>query len=103
MDALRLAAGEYLSTNSDGYDWRVSPLRATSLQGLPPTVISTAEFDPLRDEGDAYAGVLRDAGVEVAHFPEPGMIHGYFRLGAVSPAAESARLRACAAFKQMLL
>lgn len=103
MDALRFFAGEYLSTNSDGYDWRVSPLKATSLQGLPTTVICTAEFDPLRDEADAYASALRDAGVEVAHFREPGMIHGYFRLGAVSPAAESARLRACAAFKQMLL
>ena len=102
-EALRFFAGEYLSTNSDGYDWRVSPLKATSLQGLPPTVICTAEFDPVRDEGDAYASALRHAGVEVAHFREPGMIHGYFGLGAVSPAAESARLRACTAFKQMLL
>jgi len=103
MDAMRFFAGQYLSTESDGDDWRVSPLKATSLQGLPPTVICTAEFDPLRDEGEAYANALRDAGVEVAHFREPSMIHGYFGLGAMSPAAESARLRACAAFKQMLI
>ena len=77
-------------------------MRAGSLKGLPPTVICTAEFDPLRDEADAYAGALRAAGVEVAHFREPGLIHGYFSLGAVSPAADAARLRACAAFKQML-
>jgi len=102
-EAMRFFAREYLSTKSDGYDWRVSPLRATNLGGLPPTVICTAEFDPLRDEGDAYASALRQAAVEVAHFREPGMIHGYFSLGAVSPAAESARLRACAAFKQMLI
>jgi acetyl esterase len=101
-DAMRFFAGQYLSNERDGNDWRVSPLRATSLWGLPPTVICTAEFDPLCDEGDAYASALRDAGVEVAHFREPGMIHGYFSFGAVSPAAESARLRACAAFKQML-
>jgi acetyl esterase len=102
-DAMRFFAAQYLSTESDGYDWRVSPLRASSLKGLPPTVICTAEFDPLRDEADAYAGALRCAGVEVAHFHEPGLIHGYFSLGAVSPAADTARLRACAAFKQMLI
>ena len=101
-DAMRFFAEQYLTTESDSYDWRVSPLRASSLMGLPPAVICTAEFDPLRDEADAYAAALRGAGVEVAHFREPGMIHGYFSLGAVSPAADAARLRACAAFKQML-
>jgi acetyl esterase len=101
-DAMRFFAGQYLSTESDSYDWRVSPLRASSLKGLPPAVICTAEFDPLRDEADAYAGVLRGAGVEVTHFRESALIHGYFSLGAVSPAADAARLRACAAFKQML-
>src|SRR5262245_4987917 len=101
-DAMRFFAGHYLSTDSEGYDWRVSPLRGGSFKGLPPTVICTAEFDPLRDEADAYAGALRGAGVEVAHFREPGLIHGYFSLGAVAPAADAARLRACAAFKQML-
>jgi acetyl esterase len=100
---MRFFAGQYLSRESDGDDWRVSPLKATSLQGLPRTVICTAEFDPLRDEGDAYASALRNAGVEVVHFRETGMIHGYFMLGAVSEAAESARLRACAAFRQMLI
>jgi acetyl esterase len=102
MDAMRFFAGQYLSTESDGYDWRVSPLRASSLKGLPPTVICTAEFDPLRDEANAYADALRGAGIEIAHFREPGLIHGYFSLGTVSPAADVARLRACAAFKQML-
>ena len=102
-DAMRFFAGQYLSTESDGYDWRVSPVRANSLKGLPPTVICTAEFDPLRDEANAYAGALRGAGVEVVLFREPGLIHGYFSLGAVSPAADAARLRACAAFKQMLI
>jgi len=101
-EAMRFFARHYLRRSDDGLDWRVSPMRATSHKGLPPTVVCTAEFDPLRDEGDAYARALRGAGVEVAHFQEPGLIHGYFGLGAVSTAAEAARLRACAAFKRML-
>jgi acetyl esterase len=101
-DAMRFFASQYLSRPEDGTDWRVSPLRASSFAGLAPAVVCTAEFDPLRDEGDAYAATLQGAGVEVAHFCERGMIHGYFGLGAVSPTAEAARLRACAAFKGML-
>ena len=101
-ETMRFFARQYLPSSDDGLDWRVSPMRATSHQGLPPTVVCTAEFDPLRDEGNAYARALKEAGVEVSHFQEPGMIHGYFMLGAVSSAAEAARLRACAAFKRML-
>ncbi len=101
-DAMRFFAGQYIPNPKDGSDPRASPLRAANLAGLPPTVICTAELDPLRDEGEAYAKALQQAGVRVAYFREPGMIHGYFSMGAASPAADEARRRACAEFKAML-
>ncbi|MFD1655974.1 alpha/beta hydrolase fold domain-containing protein [Pseudonocardia alaniniphila] len=62
------------------------------LAGLPPAVVATAEFDPLRDEGDAYAERLHAAGVTVRHLPGPGLIHGYFAfLGVVDPADARSR------------
>jgi acetyl esterase len=100
--AMRFFAGHYLSQAKDGEDPRASPLRGGDLSGLPRAVITTAEFDPLRDEGEAYADALKRAGVEVAYFREPGMVHGYFGMGAASPAAEAARARATMAFKKML-
>ena len=100
--SMRFFAGHYLPRVRDSEDPRASPLRTSKLACLPPAVITTAEFDPLRDEGEAYADALKKAGVEVVYFREPGMIHGYFVMGAASPAADAARKRATAAFKAML-
>jgi acetyl esterase len=101
-DAMRFFAGHYLPRLEDSEDPRASPLRNADLGGLPPAVITTAEFDPLRDEGEAYAEALKRAGVDVAYFREAGMVHGYFGMGAASPAADAARRRATQAFKAML-
>ena len=101
-DAMRFFAGHYLPKLKDGEDPRASPLRNDDLSGLARAVITTAEFDPLRDEGEVYADALKKAGVEVTYFREAGMVHGYFGMGAASPAADAARRRATAAFKAML-
>ncbi|HYI62510.1 MAG TPA: alpha/beta hydrolase [Acidimicrobiales bacterium] len=67
----------------------VSPLRA-EVAGVAPAQVLTAEYDPLRDEGDAYAAHLAEAGVPVDHVSHPGLIHGFFSMGSFSPDADKA-------------
>ncbi len=72
---------QYLEKPEDGASPLASPLRAADLSGLPPASVLTAEYDVLRDEGDAYAARLREAGVAVEHRCYPGQIHGFIQLG----------------------
>jgi len=67
----------YAPAGVDRTDPRLSPLLAEDLSGLPPAYIATAGFDPLRDEGEAYAKRLREAGVVTALSRQPDLIHGY--------------------------
>ena len=76
-----LFCNQYIRVASDKVNQLVSPLLAPDLTGLPPAVIVTAEFDPLRDEGEAYGERLRQAGVPVALRRYDGMIHGFLSMG----------------------
>ena len=67
----------YLGPGHDGRDPRFNPSLTPDLSGLPPALVVTAEFDPLRDEGDAYAAALKKAGVKVDHSKYDGAIHGF--------------------------
>ena len=80
----------YLPPAAEPSDPRVSPLLATDISGLPRTIIHTAEFDPLRDEGRNYFERLEREGVEVSYTCHPGMIHLFYGLGAVIPYARKA-------------
>jgi acetyl esterase len=98
-------AANYLPEHADKAlrdDPRLSPLRARDLSGLAPAVILTAEYDPLRDEGEAYAAALEKAGVEVRHHRLDGMIHGFFDLGMLSSAAAKAVQLGCEDFAALL-
>lgn len=75
----------YLGADGDATHPRVSPLRSPDLRYLPPTCIHTAEFDPLRDEGAAYADRLREAGVTTTYRCHSGMIHLFYGMGALLP------------------
>jgi acetyl esterase len=94
--------GHYLAEPSHGTDWRASPLRAKNLAGLAPAVVTTAWFDPLRDEGRAYADALTAAGVPTKHHHGAGLIHGYFGLGEASETAKREAQAARADFKALL-
>jgi acetyl esterase len=109
--------GEGYSLTSDDMAWfldhylpdaeqRTEPavnLLDADLVGLPPTVIATAEFDPLRDEGDAFAQRLHAAGVTVRHLQGPGLIHGFLAFSGVVTAADERSAEAITALDALLV
>jgi len=90
----------YIRTEADGQDWRASPLRAEDLSNLPPAFVVTAEFDPLRDEGEAYAHRLLSSGNTVTLKRYAGQIHGFFTMPGAMPAGRQAIEDAAALLRQ---
>ena len=93
---------QYLRSEADKADLRASPLRAPSLAGQPPTMIVTAGFDPLRDEGRAYAERLRGAGVDVVYREYPGQIHAFVSLTKAIPQGLACTLEVADYLRQRL-
>jgi len=91
----------YLNNPTEATHPHVAPLRADSLRGLPPALVITAGYDPLRDEGDRYAERLQSEGVPTVHSRYPGMIHGFFGMTGVVDQAQAAIDEACAWLRQV--
>jgi acetyl esterase len=92
----------YLLRPEDGRHPHASPMKAESLAGLPPALVITAEFDPIRDQGEAYAERLREAGVPASTKRYDGVIHGFFNLGGALDAGQQAVAESAAVLKTAL-
>jgi acetyl esterase len=92
-DTLRWFGRQYLR-DADPHDPRASPLRAARLDGLPPAFVLTASHDPLRDEGEAFARRLVEAGVPATIWRVPGMLHGFMPMDKIISDAAHATLTA---------
>jgi acetyl esterase len=99
-DMMRWFWHHYLETDEDGANPLASPLRAQSLAGLPPATVLTAEYDPLRDEGRAYAERLAAAGVPTQYTNYDGVFHGFFGMTEQLPRARQAVEETCAALRK---
>jgi len=95
-DTIRYFEDHYVDDKRHYDDWRASPLLAEDLSRLPPALVLTAGFDPLRDEGLAYADRLSAAGVSATHVCFERQIHGFITMGKVIAEAKSA-IALCAA------
>lgn len=90
QEMMRFFWDQYLTNPSQGTNPLASPLKAKDLSGLPPALVQTCEYDPLRDEGAAYARRLQEADVETTHTDIPGTIHDPFVMFAALPKGAAA-------------
>lgn len=100
LNSMPFYIASYIKTDADRQNGLASPLRATNLSGLPPAFVLTAGFDPLRDEGEAYAERLKQAGVAVTLKRYGSMIHGFVSITGLLPAAEVGLADSAAALRQ---
>ena len=98
-ESIRYFRRNYLPNERDWSDWRASPLLAKSHAKLPPALVITAGYDPLVDEGRAYADKLRAAGVKVEYREFADMVHGFILFGGVIDTANAAVAECCAALR----
>jgi acetyl esterase len=89
-ESMRWFYEHYARTPADYDDWRFSPMRAAGHSDLAPAVVITAEFDPLRDQGEAYGEKLRASGVPTEMVRADGLIHGFFGMHAFMPPGQDA-------------
>lgn len=87
---VRACSKLYLAGHDPRGDVRLSPLRAETLAGFPPTIVATAGYDPLRDAGHAFADALAAAGVDARRREHPALVHGFYGFTAAVPAADAA-------------
>ncbi|HEX5093977.1 MAG TPA: alpha/beta hydrolase [Burkholderiales bacterium] len=97
--AMEYFRARYLPNPADYTDWRASPLLAKSLANLPPAYVITAGYDPLVDEGRAYAERMAKEGVDVAYREYPDMVHGFLLFGGVVDTANAAVQECCEKLK----
>lgn len=90
LEDMQWFEGHYLNSEADRFNPMASPMQARDLSKLPPALILTAEYDPLRDEGELYGQRLREAGVPVTVRRYNGLIHGFFGMGAAIDEARRA-------------
>ena len=98
--AIEYFRGHYLPKESEWRDWRASPFLAESLAGLPPAYVLTAGFDPLLDEGRAYAERMAKEGVAVEYQEYPDMVHGFLLFGGALDTANAAVEACCGALRK---
>jgi acetyl esterase len=101
-ETMRWFIGHYTADESQRLDWRASPLMRDNLSGLPPAVVITAGFDPLRDEGRAYADRLSSAGVSTTYVCFERQVHGFITMTRVTPEAFAAWRFAAAELRHAL-
>ena len=101
-DTMDYFSGHYISDPAQYPDWRASPLLHADLSKLPPALVLTAGFDPLRDEGAAYAEALTAAGNRASYVCFERQIHGFITMGKVLDEANTAVTMCAAALRRAL-
>jgi acetyl esterase len=101
-DSMRWYHDHYIDDTRHDLDWRASPLLCEDLSGLPPSLVLTAGYDPLRDEGIQYAQRLTEAGSRATHVSFERQIHGFIPMGRAIDEANEAVAMCAAALKRAL-